>query len=116
MAKQFFTKSITLNAGEKKTIRFKDNPEFDDYAPYKNIFIINDEGLAPIHVAPNSSEQDIRVPKGTIRELKDMTLNHVIFENKGSVSTTFYYEVNNFNTELDMLKILANVDLEARRY
>jgi hypothetical protein len=78
--KKRISEQVTISANDFKIYNFQNNPETDDYTPFKNIKITN-KSNADIFLYINGESGFIDVPSGTFYEDSNLNIYDLKIEN-----------------------------------
>lgn len=101
-----FAYEVTIAAGNEEYYDFKNDSNTDDYAPFKNIQILN-TGAADLKVYFNGQTGYKLVPAGTILDRQDLSIEYLKIVNDSAVSATFTFTLDNDVSEKELLKALV---------
>lgn len=113
---RFYTFEKIILPSKDYYIDFRTNSETSQETFFKNIVFNMGASVADIRVYFNGSSHGLKVNAGVILPLNDEKINTIRIENLDAVNNAeFEFTIDNKLSQLELLKILAFGDLEARK-
>jgi hypothetical protein len=104
-----FSYELSISASAQTYYDFENDTTTDQYAPFKNMTILN-TGTVGLKVYTNSSSGYRLVPAGTILSLEDQDITYLRIVNvSGTTTANATLQLNNDLSQKELLKTLVNL-------
>lgn len=102
-----FAFEVTILANKEAYYDFQSDKNTDDYAPFKNIQVLN-TGTEDLKIYFNSQTGYKLIPAGTILDRENLNIEYLKFVNTSSSnSATFTFTLDNDLSQKELLKALV---------
>jgi hypothetical protein len=102
-----FAFEVSLIANGEEYYDFKQDTNTDDYAPFKNIQVLN-TGAADLKMYINGQNGYKLIPAGTILDRQDLSIEYLRIVNaSSSLAANFTFQLDNDMSEKELLKALV---------
>jgi hypothetical protein len=105
---QDFQIELTLGANATEVYDFNEDREKDDYVPFRNCYIFNDN-VGDLDVYLNRNKQARYIPRSSNVALEDKRISRLKITNRSASSVTVIINLNNDYSELELLKYTAGI-------
>lgn len=113
-----FAFEVTISPSGEEYYDFENDVNTDDYAPFKNIQVLN-TGTEDLKVYFNGQSGYKLVPAGTILDRQDLSINYLKIVNTSSTNNaTFTFTMDNDLSQKELLKalVLGKEELQKWKY